>query len=149
MFRVSRRVFEALLDELEPFLHDGRSRNSQQNVPACLKLGVSLYYMAHGGDAMHLESASGLSKATALKYVHEVAELICAHLTKKWMGETLLEEEGYMDACRERFRLRNGFKYVGAAIVGTHFPYLPISGQISAVIQELQNVDVHALHSHG
>ena len=73
MFRVFRRVFEALLDELEPFLHDGRSRNSQQNVPACLKLGVALYYMAHGGDAIHLEAASGLSKANALKYVHEAA----------------------------------------------------------------------------
>ena len=129
MFRLSRLVFEAVLAELSPFLTDGRSRNSQQNIPARLKLGVALYYMAHGGDAIHLESASGLSKATALKYVHEVAELICAHLAKKWMGEALLEEDGYMDGCRERFRLRNGFPLVGAAIDGTHIPYEPNSGE--------------------
>ncbi len=129
MFRVSRLAFEAVLEELSPFLTDGRFRNSQQNIPACLKLGVALYCMAHCGDAIHLESASGLSKATALKYVHEGAELICAHLTKKGMGEALLEEDGYMDGCRERFRLRNGFPFVGAAIDGTYIPYEPNSGE--------------------
>ena len=101
MFPVSRLVFEAVLAELSPFLNDGTSRNHQQNIPARLKLGVALYYMAHGGDAIHLEAASGLSKATALKYVHEVAELIWTHLTQQWMGEALLEEDGYMDGCRE------------------------------------------------
>ncbi len=78
--------------------------------------------MAHGGNAMHCEAASGLSKLTALKYVHEVAELISTHLTQQLMGKTLLEEDGYMDGCREQFRLRNGFPYVGAAIDGTHIP---------------------------
>jgi hypothetical protein len=74
------------------------------NIPAGLKLGVALYYMVHGGDAIHLEAASWLSKLTALKYLHEVAELICTHLTQKWIGKALLEEDGYMDGCRERFR---------------------------------------------
>jgi hypothetical protein len=41
--------------------------------------------MACGGDAIHLEAASGLSKAAALKYLHEVTvlpltELICKQL---------------------------------------------------------------------
>ena len=53
MFRVSRLVFEAVLAELSPFLNDDTSRNHQQNIPARLKLGVALYYMAHGGDAIH------------------------------------------------------------------------------------------------
>ena len=97
MFRVSRYVFEAVLAEISPYLTDSNSRNSQQNISARLKLGIALYYMAHGGDAIHLEAASGLTKATALKYVHQVAELICTHLTKKWMGEALLIDEGYME----------------------------------------------------
>ncbi len=89
MSRLLRRlVFEAVLEELSPFLTDSHSQNSQQNISACLKLGVALYYMAHGGNAIHLKAASGLSNATALKYVHQVAALICAHLTKKWMGES-------------------------------------------------------------
>ena len=94
------------------------SCNSEQNISARLKLGIAPYYMAHCGDAIHLEAASGLSKATALKYVHQVAELICTHLTKKLMGETLLKDDGYMEGCRERFCLRNGFPLVGAAIDG-------------------------------
>ena len=67
MFRLSRHVFEAVLAELSPYLTDSNSRNSQQNISARLKLGVALYYFAHGRDAIHLEAASGLSKATALK----------------------------------------------------------------------------------
>jgi hypothetical protein len=47
--------------------------------------------MAHCGDAIHLEAASGLSKATALHYVHQVAELICTHLTKKIDGRNIIE----------------------------------------------------------
>ncbi len=91
------------------------SSNSQQNVSARIKLGAALYYMAHCENAIHLEAASGLSKAIALKYVHQVAELICHKLSKNWMGEARLKEDGYMNACREHFRLRNGFPLVGAA----------------------------------
>ncbi len=129
MFRVSRNVFESILGELLPFLSDGKSLNPQKNTPAHLKLVVALYYMAHGGDAVHLEAASGLSKATALKYVHEVAELICSKLAIKWMGPALLNQEGYMENNRARFSLRNGFPYVGAAIDGTHVPYVPNAGE--------------------
>ena len=129
MFRLSRNVFEAVFHEISPFLRDGNSRNKKQNIPSRLKLGIALYYMAHGGDAAHLESASGLTKATALKYVHRVAALICSQLAQKWMGESLLKEDGYMEGCRERFRLRNGFPYVGAAIDGAHIPYSPNSGE--------------------
>ncbi len=125
MFRLSRYVFEAVLQELSPYLQDGNSRNNQENLSARLKLGVALYYMAHGGDAIHLEAGS--AKATALKYVHQVADLICTHLKQKWMGEALLTKDKYMDGCRERFRLRNGFPLVGAAIDGTHIPYKPNS----------------------
>ena len=113
MFRLSRNVFEAVFHEISPFLREGNSYNRQQNIPARMKLGIALYYMAHGGDAAHLECSSGLTKATALKYVHQVAALICSQLAGKWMGESLLKEDGYMEGCRERFRLRNGFPYVG------------------------------------
>ena len=118
MFRLSHDAFETVLAEISST--DSNSCNSEQNISASLKLGIALYYMAHGGDAMHLEAASGLSKATALKYVHQVADLICTHLTKTWMGETLLKDDGFIERCRERCRLRNEFPLVGAAIDGTH-----------------------------
>ena len=94
MFRLSRKVFNTILEVLSPFLNDGMSRNHQQNVSASLKLGVALYCFAHGGDSFHLEAASGLSRPTALKYVHQVAELICTKLGPHWMGPALLEQEG-------------------------------------------------------
>ena len=128
MFRLSRNVFNCLLHELVPFLDDGKSRNHRQNVPASLKLGVALYFFAHGWDAFYLEAASGLSKPTALKYVHQVAELICTKLAPQWMGPVLLKQDNYMESNRERFRLRNGVPYVGAAIDGTHIPYFPNAG---------------------
>ena len=130
MFRLSRKVFNTILEVLSPFLNDGMSRNHQQNVSASLKLGVALYCFAHGGDSFHLEAASGLSRPTALKYVHQVAELICTKLGPHWMGPALLEqgartfEEGYMESNSERFRLRNGMPYIGAAV-----PYFPNSGE--------------------
>jgi hypothetical protein len=49
-FRVSREIFEALLRALSPFIKDEKSRNSIQNVTALVKLGIALYYMAHGMD---------------------------------------------------------------------------------------------------
>ncbi len=58
------------------FQEDGNSLSSKQYIPSRMKLGIALYYMAHYGDAIHFGVASGLSKATALKYLHQVA----AHL---------------------------------------------------------------------
>lgn len=57
MFRLSRPVFLALLHDLSPWLKDGRSRNSRKNVPAEMKIGIALYYMAHGGDGKNLVNA--------------------------------------------------------------------------------------------
>ena len=125
MFRVSRPVFSALLTDLGPYLRDGRSRNHKQNVSAELKLGIALYYMAHGGSGKHLSSASGLKKCTALKYLYLVSNLICIHMAPKFMGDALLDERDYMKDCRARFHARNGFPNVGGCIDGTHIPYMP------------------------
>jgi hypothetical protein len=54
MFSVSRPAFSALLNELAPHLRDGRSRSRRQNISAEVKLGFSLFYMAHGGNTCHL-----------------------------------------------------------------------------------------------
>ena len=70
MFRLSRKVFDTILEVLSPFLSDGMSRNHHKTYQQVLKLGVALYCFAHSGDSFHLEAASGLSKPTALKYVH-------------------------------------------------------------------------------
>lgn len=54
-FRVSREIFEAILRAISPFIKDGKSRNSSQNVTASHKLGIALYYMAHGMDGDGLD----------------------------------------------------------------------------------------------
>jgi hypothetical protein len=59
MFRLSRYVFEAVLAEISPDLTDSNYRNSQQKISARLKLGVVLYYLTDGGDAVHLQAAVG------------------------------------------------------------------------------------------
>ena len=91
------------------------SPNRQQNVSATPKLGEALYFFAHGGDCFYLESASGLSKAQPLKYVCQLADLICIKLAPQCLGPALLEQDCYIESNRERFRLRNGMPYVGEA----------------------------------
>ena len=131
-FRVSRNVFTAILNELHPFLQYGSSRNKRQNISAELKLGIALYYMAHGGCGRHLRSASGLTASTARKYVYQVSKLICEKLAHKHMGDALLKERDYIQNCRARFQARNGFPNVVGCIDGTHIPYKPNFGEFEA-----------------
>jgi hypothetical protein len=131
-FRVSRFVFAAILNELKADLQDGFSRNRGQNVSAELKLGVALFYMAHGGGGMHLRKASGLSIATALKYVYDVSKLINEKLGPKFMGDAILQSDGYLDDVRARFHARNGYPNVAGCIDGTHIPYKPNFGEHEA-----------------
>jgi hypothetical protein len=129
MFRLSRNVFESLAQDLSPWIKDGRSKNGRQNVEARVKVGITLYYMAHGGDGINLGCMSGLKNNSALKYLHQVSEAICTHLAPKWMGNGLLNRPGYMDNVRARFNLRNGVANVALCIDGTHIPYKPNSGE--------------------
>ena len=97
MFRLSRNVFEALVQDLSPWIKDGRSRNGRQNVEARVKVGIALFYMAHGGDGISLGAISGLKNNSALKYLHEVSAAITIHIAPKWMGPELLNSPGYAD----------------------------------------------------
>ena len=94
-FRVSRNISTTILNELHPFLQDGSSRNSGQNILVSveLNLGIALYYMAHGRCGRHLRSASVFTASTARKYVYQVSKLICEKLENKHMGDDLLEKE--------------------------------------------------------
>ena len=129
MFRLSRNVFEALVQDLSPWIKDGRSRNGRQNVEARVKVGIALFYMAHGGDGISLGAISGLKNNSALKYLHEVSAAITIHIAPKWMGPELLNSPGYMEKVRSRFHLHHGFPNVGLCIDGTHIPYTPNSGE--------------------
>jgi hypothetical protein len=87
MFRLSRPAFEALATDLSPWMKSGKSRNKSQNLIARMKIGIALYFFAHGGSGHNLGAVSGLKKNTALKYVHQVAKLITTKLSHKWMGD--------------------------------------------------------------
>ena len=76
MFRLTRPVFKSLVIELSKWIKPGRSYNPSQNLSPDIKIGIALYYMAHGGDGVTLGHASGLRNSSALKYLHQVAELI-------------------------------------------------------------------------
>ncbi len=53
---------------------DGRRMG---DVEARVKVGITLYYMAHGWDGINLGCMSGLKNNSALKYLHQVTETIC------------------------------------------------------------------------
>ena len=44
MFRLSKHVFLSSVRSLD----NGHSRNQKQSIPASVKVGIALYYMAHG-----------------------------------------------------------------------------------------------------
>ena len=83
-----------LLQDLSLWIKDRLSKNGRQNVEARVKVGITLYYMAHGGDGINLGCMSGLKNNSALKYLHQVTETICTHLAPKWMGNSHLNRSG-------------------------------------------------------
>ena len=109
-FRMSRPAFEALVSDLSPYIKAGKSRNKSQNLCARMKIGVALYYFAHGGSGENFSSVSGLSKAVALKYVHQIAKLITTKLADKWMGNAIIDSlPNYMEEVRSRFHSNRAF----------------------------------------
>ena len=94
IFRLSRPVFEALVNDLSEFMKDGRSWNTRQIVTLEVKVSIALYFMAHGGNGITLGHASGLKNNTALKYLHQVSGLIATKLVHKWMGASILALQG-------------------------------------------------------
>ena len=83
MFHVSQQVFEALVQDLSPWITDGRSRNGCQNVEARVKVGIALVYMAYVGDGITLGAISGLKNNSALMYLHQVSAAIFIHTAPK------------------------------------------------------------------
>ena len=129
-FRMSRPAFEALVNDLSPWIKTGKSRNKKQNICTRMKVGVALYYFAHGGSGQNLAHVSGLSKGVAFKYVHQIAKLITTKIAHKWMGDGIFKMlPNYMEECRSRFHSRHAFPNVGGCIDGTHVPYTPNSGE--------------------
>jgi hypothetical protein len=128
-FRVSREIFDALVRALSPFITDGKSKNSAQNVTAPVKLGIALYFMAHGMDGDVLGGAAGLERHTALKYLHQVVYVICSELSKDWIGDGILKQPEYIRKVTARFQARRGMPYVAAALDGSQIPYKPNSGE--------------------
>jgi hypothetical protein len=130
MFRLTRSVFESLVRDLSTWINHGRSPNPSQNLAPEIKIGIALYFMAHGGDGVTLGHASGLKKSTALKYLHQVAGLIVTKIAKKWIGEGLFRSyPQYFANLHQRFESCRGVPHVGGCLDGTHVPYKPNSGE--------------------
>ena len=117
-FRISRPAFEALVNDLSPWIKTGKSRNKKQNICTRMKVGVALYYFAQGGSGQNLAHVSGLSKGVAFKYVHQIAKLIRTKIAHKWMSDGIFQMlPNYMEECRSRFHSRHAFPNVGGCIM--------------------------------
>ena len=69
-FRMSRPAFEALVNDLSPWIKTGKSRNKKQNICTRMKVCDARYYSAHGVSGQNLAHVSGLRKGWAFNYVH-------------------------------------------------------------------------------
>jgi hypothetical protein len=85
--------------------------------------------MAHGGSSRNLAYMSDLNPCTALKYLHQVAELITLKVAPDFMGEVLYNQPGYIKDCQACYQASRAVQHIGLCVYGTHIPYMPNSGE--------------------
>ena len=83
-FRISRELFNVILDELTPFLRkeDNRFRCA---APVDKKFGIYLYRLGRGVPYLTTADLFGVSEAAACIYANEVASLVVNHFYNNYV----------------------------------------------------------------
>ncbi len=122
-FRVSRAVFNAIVEGVSHRVTDSECLNPALRAPASFKVAVCLYHLAHGGSFVNTADAAGIGVSTVHKYVTEVCTaIVTGPLRRKYVRLPTVEER---ELVREQFALRRGIPDVDLAVDGTHVPWRP------------------------
>ena len=107
MYRLSILVFDALVPDLATLISEGRSRNVSQNDTARHKIGIALYYMAHGVDGDVLGGAAGLGKTDCtIKLAPSCVGYLLRNIKEIYIGEGILNQPNQFEKVRARFYAR-------------------------------------------
>jgi len=123
VFRVSRGLFNTIVNGVSMDICDNKSWNDSSNVSARLKVGVALYYFGHGVDFVVLGHVAGIGTSTAKKYVKSVSKSIVRRLGPQYLKTTFEPME--LEEYRKGFHDRRGIDGGVLAVDGTHVPSWP------------------------
>jgi hypothetical protein len=121
--RVTKGVFNAVVDGVAHRVRDSCPWTSALQVPARFKVGVALYHLAHGGDFVTTSDVANVGVATVHQYVREV----CAGIISGPLKATFMRKptDAERELVRRQFALRRGITNVDLAVDGTHVPWRP------------------------
>ena len=123
VFRVSRDLFDTIVEGVSLDIRDNKCFVTEKNVTARFKVGVALYYFGHGVDFVVLGHVAGIGTSTAKKYVRDVSKSIVRRLGPQYVKSDFTEAE--LDVLRKGFRDRRGIDGAVLAVDGTHVPIWP------------------------
>jgi hypothetical protein len=124
-FRVTQSTFKLITEKLEGarYVTSNRARNPAQRQTAAFKIGVCMYYLAHGkGSAKVVGDAAGLGRSTVELYLTQFIAGVLNVLRPIYMPSTPPSPE-MIKKIREQFASRRGISNVAMAVDGSHVPF--------------------------
>ena len=117
-FRVSKRTFLFLCEELHPFLYK-KDTKLRQAIPVNKRIAVSLWRLATNADYRTIGHLFGISKASVCIIVNEFCSAVANNLAAKYIK---IPNGNNLKAIVKEFRTRWGFPQCMGAIDGSHIP---------------------------
>ena len=124
-FRVERVNFDRMVAKLSAagYVTDNKCRNKKHRMTAAFKVGVALYFFAHGCcEYDTVGDVSSLGERTVSQYLDQFCQGALAVLQPIYMPSTPPSAEN-LARVRAEFAKRRGIANVAQAVDGTHVPF--------------------------
>jgi hypothetical protein len=125
-FRVSKETFDMITTKLQNagYVKTNAARNRAACQTAAFKIGVCMYFLAHGkGDAKVVGDAAGLGASTVRSYLKQFIAGSLAVLKPEYMPGRPPSPEN-VELIRQQFASRRGIGNVAMAVDGSHVPFV-------------------------
>jgi len=121
--RVSPRLFRVIVEGVSGYVQPSQPRNPAFRRSREFKVGVALYFLAHGCDFIVLADVAGCGVQTVRTYVLEVVRaMVLGPLRRRYMRKPTPEERALS---MQQFQMRRGLPNVPFVGDGTHIPWRP------------------------
>ncbi len=117
-FRMTKRTFNYLCEELHPFLHR-EDTNLRKAISVRKRVAVALWRLATNSDYRTIGHLFGISKASVCLVVDEFCMTAQDHLLPKYIKMPVGNE---LHRVIEQFKTKWGFPQCVGAIDGSHIP---------------------------
>ena len=119
-FRMSRKVFIDLVDQLRPCISPSPFSPNYHAINVEKKLGMTLYYLKDSGSLGMTANAFVVAIPTAAAIVYEVCSAISTHLGPKYLCLPKIQEEMRLKIAQ--FESKDGMIQCLGCVDGTQIP---------------------------